>query len=68
MNEKEKQEYLEQYEQEKKKGLPFFPDILFKDAVISLLVFLLLVALAYLIGAPLEPQADPADSGPPVRA
>ncbi len=62
MNEEEKKQYLEEYEQAKKKGLPFFPDILFKDAVVSLLVFLLLVALARFIGAPLEPQADPADT------
>lgn len=62
MNEKEKQEYLEQYQQDKEKGVPFFPDILFKDAVASLLVFLLLVVLAYFVGAPLEPRADPADT------
>lgn len=62
MNEKERQAYLEQYSQDKKKGVPFFPDILFKDAVASLLVFFVLVALAYFIGAPLEPRADPADT------
>jgi len=62
MNENEKQEYLEKYEQDKKKGVPFFPDILFKDAVISLLIFLTLLALAYFLGAPLESQANPADS------
>ncbi len=62
MNEKERQEYLEQYQQAKKKGVPFFPDILFKDAIASLLVFLVLVALAYFMGAPLEPRADPADN------
>jgi mono/diheme cytochrome c family protein len=62
MNEKDKQEYLEEYKQEKKKGVPFFPDILFKDAVASLVVFLALVALAYFIGAPLEPRANPADT------
>jgi mono/diheme cytochrome c family protein len=62
MNEKEKQEYLEQYQQEKKKGVPFFPDVLFKDAVVALLVFLALVALAYFVGAPLEERADPADT------
>ena len=62
MKEKDKKAYLEKYEQAKKKGLPFFPDILFKDAVISLVVFLILVALAYFLGAPLEPQANPADS------
>lgn len=62
MNEKEKQEYLEKYQEAKKKGLPFYPDILFKDAVVSLLVFLALIALAYFIGAPLEERADPADT------
>ncbi|MEJ2599000.1 MAG: c-type cytochrome [Anaerolineales bacterium] len=62
MNEKEKQEYLERYHQDKEKGLPFFPDIIFKDVVVSLLVFVILVALAYFIGAPLEERANPADT------
>lgn len=62
MNEQEKQEYLEQYKKAKEKGVPFFPDILFKDAVISLVVFLILIALAYFVGAPLEERADPADT------
>lgn len=62
MDEKEKQEYLEGYKEAKEKGLPFFPDIIFKDAVIALLVFLILVALAYFLGAPLEARADPADT------
>ncbi|MGB5845396.1 MAG: hypothetical protein WBG94_13190, partial [Anaerolineales bacterium] len=62
MNEKERQEYLEQYKKEKEKGVPFFPDIIFKDAVVSLLIFIGLVALAYFVGAPLEPRANPADT------
>ncbi|MCJ7537744.1 MAG: c-type cytochrome [Anaerolineales bacterium] len=62
MNEKERQEYLEQYKKEKEKGVPFFPDIIFKDAVVSLLIFIALVALAYFVGAPLEPRANPADT------
>jgi mono/diheme cytochrome c family protein len=62
MNEKERQEYLEQYKKDKDKGVPFFPDILFKDALISLAIFIALVALAYFAGAPLEPRADPADT------
>lgn len=62
MNKQERQEYLEQYSNAKKKGVPFFPDIIFKDAVISLLVFLALAALASLIGAPLEERANPADT------
>ncbi len=62
MNEKEKQEYLEGYKKAKEKGVPFFPDILFKDAVISLIVFLVLIVLAYFLGAPLEERANPADT------
>ncbi|UCD99090.1 MAG: c-type cytochrome [Chloroflexota bacterium] len=62
MKEKERKEYLEKYNKEKEKGVPFFPDILFKDAVVSLVIFIALVALAYFVGAPLEPRADPADT------
>jgi len=62
MNESEKQNYLKEYQSDKEKGVPFFPDILFKDAVIALAVFLLLVALAYFVGAPLEAPANPADT------
>ncbi|MEJ2747268.1 MAG: c-type cytochrome, partial [Anaerolineae bacterium] len=62
MNEQEKQAYLEKYHRIKEKGIPFFPDIVFKDAVIALVVFLVLVALAYFVGAPLEARANPADS------
>jgi quinol-cytochrome oxidoreductase complex cytochrome b subunit len=62
MNEQEKQEYLERYKVAKEKGVPFFPDILFKDAVVVLFIFLILAALAYFLGAPLEARADPADT------
>ena len=62
MNEKEKQEYLKSYKKEKEKGVPFFPNILFKDAVVSLIVFLILIALAYFVGAALEERANPSDS------
>jgi mono/diheme cytochrome c family protein len=62
MNEKEKQEYLESYKKAKKKGVPFFPDVLYKDAIVALLVFIILVALAYFVGAPLEERANPADT------
>lgn len=62
MNEIERQEYLQEYRQDKEKGVPFFPDILVKDAVIALLVFLVLAGLAYFLGAPLEERANPADT------
>ncbi|MCJ7702680.1 MAG: c-type cytochrome [Anaerolineales bacterium] len=62
MDEKEKQEYLENYKKAKEKGIPFFPDTLFKDAIVALILFLVLIALAFFVGAPLEARADPADS------
>lgn len=62
MNEREKQDYLERYKAAKEKGVPFFPDVLFKDAVVSLAVFLVLAALAYFFGAALEERANPADT------
>lgn len=62
MNEQEKKASQEKYQQAKKKGIPFFPDIIFKDAVVSIGIFLLLIALAYFVGAPLEARANPADT------
>lgn len=62
MNEQEKKSYLQRYKEAKEKGVPFFPDIIFKDAVVSLIIFLALVALAYFIGAPLEERANPNDT------
>ena len=52
MKEHEKKQYLEKYKQAKERGVPFFPDIIFKDAVVSILVFALLVGLAFFVGAP----------------
>src|SRR4030066_1974500 len=62
MNEKEKQAYLDKYHLEKEHGVPFFPDIIFKDVVISFVIFLILIVLASRLGAPLEARANPADT------
>lgn len=62
MKKEEKEAYLEQYHHEKENGEPFFPDAIFKDAVVTFLIFLTLVGLAYFIGAPLEARANPADT------
>ncbi|HSR19287.1 MAG TPA: hypothetical protein VLL49_00070, partial [Anaerolineales bacterium] len=62
MNEKERKDYLERYKKEKERGVHFFPDILFKDAVASLVVFGILIALAYFLGVPMEARADPNDA------
>ena len=62
MNEQEKQEYLEKYHEEKENGVPFYPHIIFKDVIVSLIIFILLIGLAYFVGAPLEARANPADT------
>jgi len=53
MKPEERQEYLEKYHKQKEEGVPFFPNILFTAAVIALLVFVALIALAARLGAPL---------------
>jgi len=62
MNEQEKKSYLENYKKAKEKGVPFFPDIIFKDAVVSLIIFVILVALAFFVGAPVDERANPNDT------
>jgi mono/diheme cytochrome c family protein len=62
MNDQDKRDYLERYHEAKDKGSPFFPDIIFKDVLVSLVVFAILVALTYFLGAPTEARADPADT------
>ncbi len=62
MNDGEKKQYLEHYKKQKEKGVPFFPDAIFKDVIVSLIVFLILAALAYFVGVPTEARADPNDA------
>jgi len=62
MKKQEQQEYMEKYKKDKEKGVPFFPDIIFKDVVVSLLILVVLVLLAYFVGAPVEARANPNDA------
>ena len=62
MKKQEQQEYMEKYKKAKEKGVPFFPDIIFKDVVVSLLILVVLVLLAYFVGAPVEARANPNDA------
>jgi mono/diheme cytochrome c family protein len=62
MKEQDKQEYLEKYKKAKEHGVPFFPDIIFKDVVVSLIILVILVLLAYFVGAPVEARANPNDA------
>jgi len=62
VNEEQKKQYKEKYTQEKQKGVKFWPDIIYKDVVISLALFIILVIFATWIGVSQEPKADPSDS------
>jgi ubiquinol-cytochrome c reductase cytochrome b subunit len=54
--------YRARYAQLKKEGVPFFPDVVFKDMVTALVVFAALAGLAWFAGAGLEDLADPTDA------
>ena len=62
MDEPEKQQYLARYRQAKESGVKFYPDIIYKDLLVSFGIFLLLVGLAIYLGVAQEPPADPSDS------
>lgn len=62
MNEESKKKYLEKYYQAKQKGVKFFPDIIYKDLIVSFAIFILLIGLATFVGVANEPKADPNDS------
>ena len=62
MNEEQKKLYKEKYTQEKQNGVKFWPDIIYKDLVISIALFIILVILATWVGVAQEAKADPSDS------
>ena len=62
MNEELKQKINERYERELNKGERFWPDSIFKDLIVSLGIFIVLMLLATFIGVAPEPRADPADT------
>jgi menaquinol-cytochrome c reductase cytochrome b/c subunit len=62
VNEDLKKRYLERYHQAKQKGVKFFPDIIYKDLIVSFAIFIVLIMLATFVGVANEPKADPADT------
>lgn len=57
-----KQKINERYERELNRGERFWPDSIYKDLVVSLAIFIVLILLATFIGVAPEPKADPADT------
>lgn len=62
MNEEQKKLYKDKYAQEKQHGVKFWPDIIYKDLVISIALFIVLIILATWVGVSEAPKADPSDS------
>ncbi|MCS7010109.1 MAG: c-type cytochrome [Anaerolineales bacterium] len=62
MNEEQKKAVLAKYQRALQKGERFWPDSLYKDLIVSMGLFLLLILLATFVGIPNEPKADPSDS------
>ena len=62
MKEELKKNVHEKYKVALQKGERFWPDSIFKDLLVSLGIFVLLIMLATFIGVPGEPKADPSDS------
>ena len=62
MNDETKKKINARYERELNKGERFWPDSIFKDLIVSLGIFVLLIILATFVGVPVEPKADPSDT------
>jgi menaquinol-cytochrome c reductase cytochrome b/c subunit len=62
MNEAEKKAYLERYKEKKRSGELFFPHSIAKDAVVSLMLFVVLISLVLFAGVPNEAPANPTDT------
>jgi len=62
MSEETKQKINERYKHELNRGERFWPDSIFKDLIVSLGIFVLIVLLATFIGVSPEAKADPSDT------
>ena len=59
MKNRDKQQYLEEYEVLKKKGKPFFPYAVLKDSAMALVVVMVVIVMSLVLGAEQGPKADP---------
>ena len=59
MKKADKQRYLEEYDQQRRRGEPYFPRYALRDAGVGLAIVVLLIGLSAWLGAPLDERADP---------
>jgi len=62
MNDETKRKINEKYERELQRGERFWPDSIYKDAIMALGIFLVLILLATFVGVHDSPKADPSDT------
>ena len=62
MKDENKKSILEKYKLALQKGERFWPDSIYKDLLVSLAIFIVLIILASFIGVPGQPKADPSDT------
>lgn len=62
MSDDTKKKIKERYQLALYHGEFFWPDSIFKDVIVSLAIFVLLILLAVFLGVPIEPKADPSDT------
>jgi multisubunit Na+/H+ antiporter MnhB subunit len=56
---RDKEQYLQEYEVFKKKGKPFFPYAVLKDSTMALVVAVVIIVMSIILGADQGPKADP---------
>jgi mono/diheme cytochrome c family protein len=62
MNEETKKQINEKYQRALQRGERFWPDSIFKDLIVSLAIFVLLVLMSSFLGVENSPKADPSDT------
>ena len=62
MKDEQKKSLLDKYKIALQKGERFWPDSIYKDLLVSLAIFIILILLATFVGVPGEPKADPNDT------
>jgi mono/diheme cytochrome c family protein len=62
MNDETKKKIDTRYKRALNNGERFWPDSIFKDLIVSLAIFILLVLMATFIGVDAQPKADPSDT------
>jgi len=57
-----RESYHIRYEQAKREGHPFWPDIIVEDTIVAAVVLLAVIGLMVALGVPTEAKADPTDT------